>query len=114
MAYYNNSVLYSGIISFFYFGIIYIMVLFILSPYLYYGLIHIITLFILCSYLYSKELFSLFDDLRVEKPQSEQINDPSNPDQYWRYRMHINIEELCKHEELKSTIKAIARQSGRV
>jgi len=61
-----------------------------------------------------QEIFAMFSDLRVEIPQSEQINEPSNPTHYWRYRMHVNIEELLNHEQVKNTLHAIARESGRI
>lgn len=56
----------------------------------------------------------MFNDLRVESPQSEQINEPSNPTHYWRYRMHVTVDELRKHEQLRTTLTAIARESERM
>jgi len=61
-----------------------------------------------------QEIFAMFKDLRIEKPQIEQINDPANPNHYWRYRMHVSIEELMAHEQLKVTLAALARESGRL
>lgn len=33
-------------------------------------------------------------ELRNNNPRSEQINDPANPNHVWRYRLHLNIEQL--------------------
>ena len=41
-----------------------------------------------------QDWLSVSANLRYDKPEEEQINVPSNPDQYWRYRMHITLEEL--------------------
>lgn len=32
--------------------------------------------------------------LRSPNPRSEQINDPANPNHVWRYRLHLNLEQL--------------------
>lgn len=50
----------------------------------------------------------------MDNPRSEQINEPSNPTHYWRYRMHITVEELRKQEMLRTTLTAIARESERM
>lgn len=38
--------------------------------------------------------------LRRENPNDEQINDPSNPRHYWRYRMHLTVEEFMRKDSL--------------
>ena len=31
----------------------------------------------------------------IQRPAAEEtINDPTNPKHYWRYRMHVTVEEL--------------------
>ncbi len=43
----------------------------------------------------------------------EQINEPSNPDHYWRYRMHINLEDLLKEKGFISSVKKMVEESYR-
>ena len=45
--------------------------------------------------------------------ESERINIPANPRHYWRYRMHLNLEQLINDEELNSKISSLTKQSGR-
>jgi len=56
----------------------------------------------------------MFSDLRVQLPQSEQINEPSNPTHYWRYRMHVKIDDLSQHAGVLNTLSALARESKRM
>ncbi len=60
-----------------------------------------------------QDWISIDSQLRNSKPADERINDPSNPDHYWRYRMHITLEELLGATWMNSTIKAIIQESGR-
>lgn len=43
-------------------------------------------------------------------PAEERINIPSNPRHYWRYRMHMTIEELMDKEELNNDLRAMSRR----
>lgn len=45
--------------------------------------------------------------------QEERINVPSNPRNYWRYRMHITIEQLMNADELNEKIKELINHTGR-
>lgn len=60
-----------------------------------------------------QDLFALRPDLRVEDPNSERINVPANPKHYWRYRMHVSIEDLLANENFLGHVKALVRESGR-
>ena len=51
--------------------------------------------------------------LRRENPCEEQINEPSNPNQYWRYRMHLNIEDLLKQKDFNTEMRNEIKLSGR-
>ena len=50
------------------------------------------------------------DSMRADNATTERINDPSNPNQHWCYRMHLTLEELLSAESFNSKIKAIARR----
>lgn len=60
-----------------------------------------------------QDWFSIQKDLCTSNMQQEQINDPSNPDQYWNYRMHVTIEELIYHTAFNNTISDLISRSGR-
>lgn len=51
--------------------------------------------------------------LRNPHPEREQINVPANPDQYWRYRMHLPLEALISNSGFSEKLHALIRQSGR-
>jgi len=51
--------------------------------------------------------------IRRENPADEQINIPAIPRHYWRYRMHLTVEELLKKDEFNRTVKDKIRNSGR-
>lgn len=52
-------------------------------------------------------------DIRRKDPREEQINVPANPRHYWRYRMHVTIEELIGSQSFNSSIKEMIEESGR-
>lgn len=49
--------------------------------------------------------------LRRKNPGEELINDPSNSRNYWRYRMHISLENLLEAEPLKRRIRHLTNNS---
>jgi 4-alpha-glucanotransferase len=44
---------------------------------------------------------------------AERINIPANPRHYWRYRMHLTIEQLMQADDFNDTVKTLITQSGR-
>ena len=52
-------------------------------------------------------------NLRNPDPDSERINDPSDNPHYWRYRMHLTLEELLEATGLNTAIRGMAETSGR-
>ena len=44
---------------------------------------------------------------------AERLNIPANPHHYWRYRMHIYIEDLLENKLLTDRIKELIDLSGR-
>ena len=54
-------------------------------------------------------------DERVRKADvdSERINIPAIPNHYWRYRMHLTIEQLLEEGGLNGEIRAMIEASGR-
>ncbi|WP_251760915.1 4-alpha-glucanotransferase [Parasegetibacter sp. NRK P23] len=77
---------------------------------------------ILLQHLYSPAMWCVFqvqdilgidERLRRENPHEERINVPANPKNYWRYRMHIPLEELLRQKTFTEEIQTYIRQSGR-
>lgn len=51
--------------------------------------------------------------LRLPDADAERINIPATPKHYWRYRMHLNIEELAADKRFVQNITEMISQSGR-
>lgn len=52
--------------------------------------------------------------LRLPDADAERINIPANSKHYWRYRMHLNIEDLAADKRFVQSITEMISQSGRV
>ena len=52
--------------------------------------------------------------LRLPDADAERINIPANPKHYWRYRMHLNIEDLAADKRFVQNITEMISQSERV
>jgi 4-alpha-glucanotransferase len=77
---------------------------------------------IVLQHLFSPAMWSIFmlqdllginETIRTRNPNDERINDPSDPHHYWRYRMHINLEELIKQKDFNKEITKYVKESGR-
>ena len=77
---------------------------------------------IVLQHLYSPAMWSIFqlqdilgmsETLRRENPHEERINNPANPKNYWRYRMHISLEDLVKQKEFNEELSGYVVHSGR-
>ena len=60
-----------------------------------------------------QDWMSIDEKLRLPDENAERINIPANPRHYWRYRMHLTIEQLLKADELNKEISTLIIQSGR-
>jgi 4-alpha-glucanotransferase len=45
--------------------------------------------------------------------EQERINVPANPKNYWRYRMHLTLEQLLKADSLNEKIRALIKKERR-
>jgi 4-alpha-glucanotransferase len=50
---------------------------------------------------------------RRENPQEERINVPANPKHYWRYRMHLPLEDLLEDAAFNEEISGYMQSAGR-
>lgn len=53
------------------------------------------------------------ESLRNPDIEIERINVPANPKHYWRWRMHITLEELMKQDAFNEKIRSMIAESGR-
>jgi 4-alpha-glucanotransferase len=60
-----------------------------------------------------QDWLSLSSALRRENPHTERINIPANPKHYWKYRVHLNIEEISNDTQFITEISEIIKCSGR-
>lgn len=60
-----------------------------------------------------QDWLSMDGKLRRENPQEERINVPANSRHYWRYRMHLTLEELLEQEDFNRRIRRMIGESGR-
>ncbi len=60
-----------------------------------------------------QDWLSINGSLRRENPHDELINIPANPRHYWRYRMHLTVEELLDASEFNNYLRDKIRSVGR-
>ena len=60
-----------------------------------------------------QDWLSIDERLRLPDANAERINIPANPRHYWRYRMHLTLEQLLSEDDFNETIKTLITQSGR-
>lgn len=60
-----------------------------------------------------QDWLAIDEQLRLPDPNGERINIPSDPHHYWRYRMHVNIEDLIENDEFNGKIKSLINDSNR-
>lgn len=77
---------------------------------------------IVLQHLYSPAMWSVFQlqDLmgmsttfRRKNPDEERINNPSQSEHYWNYRMHITLEDMLKENAFNEGLKGYVEASGR-
>lgn len=60
-----------------------------------------------------QDLIAIDGNIRSEDIDKERINNPSDPEHYWNYRMHINLERLLHNDELSNRIHELITKTGR-
>lgn len=77
---------------------------------------------IVLQHLYAPAMWSIFqlqdllgmsETLRRTDPSEERINDPSIAKHFWRYRMHLTLEQLLKEDGFNNEIRDYVHNSGR-
>ena len=60
-----------------------------------------------------QDWLSMDGELRRSNPNEERINVPANSRHYWRYRMHLTVEQLAAAKEFNETLAGMIASSGR-
>ncbi|MDO6431782.1 4-alpha-glucanotransferase [Flavitalea sp. BT771] len=60
-----------------------------------------------------QDLLGMSEQFRRENPHDERINVPADPKHYWRYRMHLTLEELIREKEFNDELKGYVEHAGR-
>ncbi len=60
-----------------------------------------------------QDWLAIDERLRLPDQNAERINEPANSRHYWRYRMHVTIEQLLQSTDFNETIRTLIYQSGR-
>ena len=60
-----------------------------------------------------QDWMSIDERWRNPNVEEERINVPANPRHYWRYRMHLTLEQLMKAESLNEKVKHLVEMTGR-
>ena len=77
---------------------------------------------IVLQHLHSPAIWSIFqlqdimgmsEQFRRENPHDERINVPANSHHYWKYRIHLSLEELIKEQQFNEELKGFIESSGR-
>lgn len=54
-----------------------------------------------------QDWLAIDEELRASDPAAERINVPADPDHYWRYRMHLDIEDLLAADGFNDAVRAL-------
>lgn len=77
---------------------------------------------IIVQHLYSTSMWAIFPiqdllgmdgELRLPDADAERINVPANPNHYWRYRLHLNLEDLINETGFNEKLRSLIENSGR-
>ena len=60
-----------------------------------------------------QDWLSIDEQLRLADADAERINIPANPKHYWRYRMHLSVEQLMENQSFNSQVADLVAQTGR-
>ncbi len=60
-----------------------------------------------------QDWLAMDERIRLNDADAERINIPANPHHYWRYRMHINIENLMADKSFTENIRNLIVHNGR-
>ena len=60
-----------------------------------------------------QDWISIDGNIRFADPEAERINVPANPTHYWRYRMHLTLEQLLAADEFNNEVLRLVHSNYR-
>jgi len=60
-----------------------------------------------------QDLMGMDETIRRENPNDERINVPAIPNFYWKYRMHLYLEDLIRTKSFNEPLREMIKSSGR-
>lgn len=60
-----------------------------------------------------QDWLAMDERLRLPDADAERVNIPANPRHYWRYRMHLNIEDLSEDKQFCDQVRELIARTGR-
>ena len=60
-----------------------------------------------------QDWLAMDERIRLDDADAERINIPANPHHYWRYRMHVSLENLMADKSFIESIRNLIVQNGR-
>ena len=60
-----------------------------------------------------QDWLSMDEELRYPDADAERINVPANPRHYWRYRMHLTLEDLMKNGKFNNKLRSMIDENNR-
>ena len=61
----------------------------------------------------AQDLLALAAEYAQRPAEEETINDPTNPRHYWRFRLHVRLEDLAANRAWLAEIRQLAEEAGR-
>jgi 4-alpha-glucanotransferase len=61
-----------------------------------------------------QDILGIDSKIRRPNPHEERINVPANPKHYWKYRMHLYLEDLIQSDAFNKKFAEYIKASGRV
>ena len=60
-----------------------------------------------------QDWLAIDEGIRLPDADAERINIPANPKHYWRYRMHLNLEDMMQNNDFTAHMHQLIGQAGR-
>jgi 4-alpha-glucanotransferase len=60
-----------------------------------------------------QDLLGISEKLRRPNANEERVNVPAIVNYYWKYRMHLSLEDLLREKEFNEQLKELVENSGR-
>jgi 4-alpha-glucanotransferase len=60
-----------------------------------------------------QDILGIDEKIRCANPHEERINIPADPKHFWKYRMHLFLEDLLKAKDFNEQLKELLHISGR-